>query len=242
MDFNLEKFIEEKKIFIAIGLFLILGLLIVIAALRLTDGTKKEELGKNQIRIEKGGEIVIVNEDGLVEYRTGDKVFYRQWDADRTSAFFTKMRRKARESKGKESPAGECYTVTLWLDGELISFCVSIDDVELNEELDDVFLEFDNEDSGDDIGSYFDDDEDTGSGGGTPTHTPTLPPGVTATATPRPSNSPTPTPGSGGGGGGNVPLPGEAGCEVWANDIVGGKAIISTTLCVVLSPTLTPSP
>src|SRR3989304_9169728 len=83
----------------AIFAFLALGLLIVLVIIivqRLSP-VKVGTISENQIKIQKGEKIVIVDKNGLVEYRTGDKVFYEVWEATKISDFFTQMEDLARK-------------------------------------------------------------------------------------------------------------------------------------------------
>lgn len=228
---RIKKFIQEKPqfailvlVFIGFAIFLLIFLL---------GGDKKRgsgEITEDQIKIQKGDDIVIVNKSGLVEYRSGDRVFYRTWDADRVSSFFSSMELKARESVGKSPPSGEYYTVTLYLDGELIVIYVEVGDGVLDE----VFEEIESDGDGGGLGDYFNDDDSDENGTGDSTSS-------SPTPTTFLSSSPTPTTFIGGSSGGGSELPPESGCEAYRDDIVD-KAVISSTLCTVPSATPTTTP
>jgi hypothetical protein len=220
---DISKYFSLRNILIGAIVFLVAFLALVFVRKTLL---KKDiaPITKDQIMIQRGGNTVIVNRNGLIEYRSGDRVFYRNWDSDRISSFFDFMEEKARAYLANPPP-GECagYKVTLYLDDELVEICVDEDDIDLGEileELYDYFGDDDDNDGDDGISDYFDDDDDDGTTG---VPTPTLPPGITPTATPTPSgNEYSPED--------NYP-PVEASCATWSESIFG-KAIISNTLCV----------
>lgn len=216
---RLEKLYKENPN--AVILVSVFGFMIFVIAIFLIRSlfAPQDEISEDQIQIRKGNQVVTVNENGLVEYRTDDGVFYETWDPSRTSAFFTSIREEARKylaNPPKEKPPN-AYEVKLWIDGELVTIYLDEDTEVLNE----VFEEFD-DDSGDgDLSEYFTTDPST-----TPTPTPknfltstptpTLPPGVTAT----------PTPISVGGSGGQSP----ADCDLY-NSQVTQRTVISNTIC-----------
>ena len=174
----------------------------------------------DQIQVRRGDRVVTVNENGLVEYRSDEGVFYETWDPNRTSAFFTTIRAQAREylaNPPKEIPPN-AFEVMLWIDGELVTIYIEGDDDLLEE----VFEEFDESEGDGDLSDYFDTL--------TPTLQPTLPPGVTATPTLPPGVTATPTPilGSGGGSGGGGQSP--ADCDLY-NTQVTQRTVISNTIC-----------
>lgn len=183
---------------------------------------------KDQIMIEKNGEIVTINKNGLIEYRTEDKVTYTIWSEEKISTFFSSMEEKAREYLKNPTPITDsCYKVTLYLDGKLVTVCISVDDEEINE----VFNEFSNDDSIADtsLDDFFDDDDDVEDQDDDDDDISDY--FVQPTATP----SPVPTQGDGGV---EDPLEGtyipvKADCESWEEQIVGGRAIISNTLCSI---------
>lgn len=220
----LKKFSTNK-----ISLVLILLALLIAAFVFLFHGlsgrSQTDKIGKDQIRIEKNGEIIIINKNGLIEYRSGDKVIYKTWDSSKIDAFFSSMERKAREYMSKPPPSdwSGCFLVTLWLDGKIVTVCVSLDDEEIQE----IFEEFDSDSytggsKSDSISDYF---NDTPGYGYTNTPTP-----IPYYMTPSPTQTPVP------GRGVYLPEqnypPVKAGCDDWTQDIVS-RAIISNTLCTV---------
>ena len=133
------------------------------------------------------------------------------------SLLLDSMERKAREylSDPQAADSPGCYLVTLWLDDELVTVCISIEDEEIGE----IFDEFEEEDENGTISDYFDDDNGDNVFS---SPTPTIPPQITPTPTPAEEEySPDD----------NYP-PVEADCLTWSQDIVD-KAIISNTLCTV---------
>lgn len=207
----------------------VFGLLSVVIVLVLVFRNNKSDqvlINKDQIRMEKNGEIITVNENGLVEYRTEDTVTYKIWDSSKVSRFFDTVRNKARDYlENPRIDAIDCVYVSLYLDGEFVTICFSEDDDVVQEAYEDFeggdsdsitlsdLFDDDDEDSEDevvdDISDYF-------------------------SVTPTPTRGPTPTPG------GSTsepqlppPLPIKATCESWEEQIVGGRAIISNTLCSV---------
>ncbi len=205
----------------------------VIFGVVLVAGVVTEEsapITEDQIMIQKGDKIVIVNENGLVEYRTSEGIFYEVWDNSRVSQFFASMQAKAKEylaNAGAGPPPG-AYAVTLFIDGQLVTIYLTDD-----EELDEVFDEFSDPDgSGDSISDLFDDDEDdqdTDTNGGG-------------------SNSPTPTPlpeqvsaqdddddGDGGGGEEGGTTQDEQDCTLFGQ-VISGKTVISNTVCKIIQP------
>jgi hypothetical protein len=209
---------------------IILGAVLLLVAFIFWLGFKptgqQASISEDQILIKKGDDVVLVNRDGLVEYRTKDGgVFYKTWDSDTVSDFFASMEEKAR--RYLENPTGPCegcYEVTLYLDGELVVIYAGADDEELNE----VYEEF--EEEGDDISlsEYFEDEdtngtsEDGGDGDGSDSD-----------GSDSSDPTPTQTPDDDGFSPEDNYPPVQAGCEDWSGDIVGGKAVISNTLCTI---------
>lgn len=220
-------FIKKYKNTIGIAVVVFLLGISVFLVSRLFSNDSPSPITKDQIMIQKGGNTVIVNKDGLVEYRSGDEVFYENWDTDRVLSFFSNMEARARKyiQEGNTGPCDNCYQVTLYLDGKLVTIYISEDE----EFLDEVFEKFE-EDNGNDgiISTYFNTPTPqnvNGNGGPTPTvfvETGGGDPLPTSAYNPQ-DNYPT------------VP----AGCDAWGGQIAGGKAIISNTYCVV-SQTPTP--
>jgi len=163
---ELKKLIEKYLTPInSIIFFLGLAILVVLGVLGIQRFTKKTptSITENQIMIRKGEKVVIVDQSGLVEYRTPDGVFYETWDSIRISDFFDYMRTKAREYLANPPPASgkDGYYVTLYIDGEEVTIFIE----EGDEVLDEIYEEFDQGSEGD-LGDYFDDFFDDGDGGG----------------------------------------------------------------------------
>lgn len=214
--------------------FVILAFIVILAVVlfqRLFPG-KVNTITENQIRIQRGEKIVLVDANGLVEYRTPDGIFYEVWDSARIHEFFTSMQEKAK--KYLENPNPEAcetgYTVTLYLEGEEVTICLEED-----EELDELYDEFVEGSSDDSLSQIFDDlfsDGENGEEGtfpGTPTPTPT--PLIVS------GEEGGETPGDGNGGGFEV-----VECALY-EQLVTTRTVISNTLCVVApSPTPAPTP
>lgn len=212
---------------------MVAGLIIIllIIARGLISPDKEAPITQDQIKIQKGDDVVIINRNGLIEYRTKDEVFYKTWESGKVSAFFTSMEEKVRKYLEDPSAGGGagCYQVTLYLDGELVSVCISDNDQVLEE----VFDGFDEDLDDISLGDYFNDDDENGSGNGNSgSPTPT-----TTSAPSDPNATPTPTSAPGGDNGGGDPEenypPVEAGCEYWNQQVVGDRAVISNTLCTI---------
>lgn len=229
---KLQKFVEKYKP-ILIVVCIILFILMVFGLYKiLSSNSGAPNITKDQILIEKGGTTVTINKNGLIEYKSGSEVLYQNWDSDRVSSFFTDMESRARESlkNGKSSPCPNCYKVTLYLDGQIVTFYVEEDD----EIITDIVSSFTNSDTGGNISDYFNngtDPDSNGNGSSNSNITPTgIPSGVSPTPPPIPTSIYNPQD--------NYPTL-AAGCDAWSGQIVGGKAIISNTLCTY-NPTPTP--
>jgi hypothetical protein len=206
--------------FIAVALVIVLGIIIF----QSLNPQKESTITEDQIRIQKGDRIVIVDRNGLVEYRTEKGVFYEVWDSSQIASFFASIEEKAR--KYLENPNPEIctsgYTVTLFLDGEEVDVCLEDD-----EELDEIFEEFTDGEGEEDLSEIFD--------------------GLLES--PGPSSTPTPTPipttlivsGEEGEEGNGVPSAFQVlACDLY-QQLVTTRTIISNTLCVA-APSPTPSP
>jgi len=213
----------------AIFAFLALGLLIVLVIIIVQSLTPKNAgtISENQIKIQKGEKIVIVDKNGLVEYRTGDKVFYQVWDTAKISDFFTQMENLAR--KYLESPNLDIcsvgYTVTLYLDGDEVTVCLEEEEI-----LDEIYQEFGEEDGGGEISELFEDLLDDGL---TPSPTSVIPTPVPTTLIVSGEEG-----GSSGGGGSQQVFE----CDLFGLQI-NSRTVISNTVCLLEpSPTLPPLP
>jgi hypothetical protein len=200
-------------------LTILITLLAILGSL-LFSNNNNAPITEDQIMIQKGGSTVIVNKNGLIEYRNGDEVFYKTWDSARISYFFGRMEARAREYLNNQTgPCDGCYAVTLYVDGKLVTIYIS-DDEDLDETFDDFPDTGSGDEGNDDISDYFDDDN----GGTTSTIVPSSIIVNIPTATPTDivqGNEQT-----------NYP-PIKAECSSWSQDIVD-KAIISNTLCTVV--------
>lgn len=210
-------------------LFLLLSLVFVVSR----RGKQKEvPITKDQIMVQRGDEVVIINRNGLIEYRSKDHVFYETWDSARVSSFFNSMQSNAKDYlAGNKSCTSNCYTVFLFVDGKLVTIQVSPDDPEVEDIFDPI----------DEGGGY--DDTIISDLFGSTTPTPTTPTSSIFGSTPTPTVpvyiiSPTPTPIYQTGNQGDNYPPVDSGCDAWSKDIYN-KAIISNTLCTA-QPTPTP--
>lgn len=217
VDKGKKKFLS---IFLAVATFLVLGIVLVQSVFRKEVST----ISPNQIKIQKGEKVVIVNDNGLIEYRTPDRVFYETWDSQKVSDFFNLMEQKAREYLANPQPAeGDGYYLTLYLDGKEVTVFIVEDQI-----LDKVFEKFIPPKPGGFISEFFDDflteEKITtgGSGGITPTPT-----GPTPTPLIVSAQEGTPAPGSGTGG----PQP-VVECGLFQENVTN-RTIISNTLCIV---------
>jgi hypothetical protein len=202
-------------------LFLLLGFFLI------RNASKKPQqapISKDQIMLQRGEDVIIVNKNGLIEYRSKSGVFYETWDSSRISSFFSLM-----EAKAKEKKRGDCkYKATMYIKGKLTEFCIDSSDADMKE----TFAQYDDVVGGGSVSDFFppgDGSEEEDGELGNIEYFPTN--------TPAPTLFPTPTPG-GDGGQTNYP-PVKAGCEIWSSMIVKNRAIISNTYCTVL-PTPTP--
>lgn len=196
--------------------FLVFSVIFALGIFFVGRSNENDLISEGQIRIEKGGKIVTVNENGLVEYKSEKGIFYETWDNTKTLNFFDNMRARARAylKKPTGSKAGG-YKVTLYLDGEIVIIYLDDDDI------DEIFDGFDDGGGGgDDIGDYFDDDGGGGGDGGLiPTPTPSAEGG---------GLTPTPTLSAGGGGGGGQQTPPD--CDLYGSS-VSERTVISNTIC-----------
>lgn len=231
---NLTTKLKALKPFNLVILFAILAIVLVLGIVLAQKlvAPKPGTISEDQIKIQKGEKIVIVNESGLIEYRTQSGVFYDVWDASRVYNFFESMRAKARVYLANPPPPAEQsesgYWVTLYLDGKEVTFWVSGDDEELNE----VYDEFPDEDE-DEEGSlsdafddFFDDQSTDETQSPTPTPTPT--PLIVSAEEGGDDDS--------GGGGQEV-----VECGLYGQNVTD-RTVISNALCINVSPTPTPTP
>ena len=227
---KVEQYATPRNVVLAIVGTAVL-LFVIIGLVRRYASYTQAPISEDQIMLERDGEIIIVNKNGLIEHRKDDIVTYKLWSADRVSKFFDAIERKAREylAATVKQTTG-CVFVTLYLDGQLVTVCINEDD----EIIKSTFEEFQQPGSGDliSISDLFGNNNDNGQTNDStsddisdyfaePTPTP-VQSGATPTPTPQPS-----------GDGGQVPLPVKADCLDWEENIVGTRAIISNTLCSI---------
>lgn len=213
-----------RILLIGIGFLLALGIIIF----RWLSPEKVSTIGENQIKIQKGEKIVIVDKNGLVEYRTSEGVFYEVWDSAKISDFFALMEAKAREYL--ENPnTNACnigYIVTLHLDGNEVEVCIEEDPL-----LDELYQGFGGSPEDDSLSDIFDDLFADEGAQGTP-----IPGTPTPTPTPLIISAEEGT--SGGSGGGGQPL---VACDLAGQD-VSSRTVISNILCAPDEPSPTPTP
>ncbi len=210
------------------------GLLFLIILLVISFKDKNKNDGANikegQIQIVKGDEIVTINENGLVEYKSKDRVYYETWDTSKIDSFFSLMEQKARDYINKKTSGGDCgYKVYMFLNGKLVTICLDSADEDMANTVEEVYVkysdlnlsDFFSEASEDDDNDENDDDDEFGGVIYFPTSTP-VPGRVTAT----------PTPNSAYNDNTNY-APVVADCDTWSADIVNNRAIISNTFCTV---------
>ncbi len=216
---------KDNKQLAVIGI--LVGVIVLIVGVLLFNFVYKSNepiIKQDQILIQKGDQTVLINENGLIEYRSDKGVFYETWSSDKTSAFFATMRAKAKAylaNPPSNIPEG-AYKVYIYIDGELVEIYIDPDD----EDLEEIFEEFDDSDDGEDLGDFFVDDDGSM---GVPTATPA--PTTTTTVSLGPS-TPTPTSGAGSGGG-TVQIPPD--CDLYS-ELVTGRTVISNSICDVQQP------
>jgi len=217
----LQPFLKPKNAIVAL---IILGIVIVGGAVVLT----KSGRGDGRIeRIEISGQdkSLVINENGIVEFRSGEDVYYQTLSSDRISALFDYIRRKIKNpNKGLNADDPNVFTVTVTIDGEQTVIFIDIND----QELQDILGDIDDGLPGDEtIGDYFDDQDgdgtigDSGIGGQVSSPTPTPVGGGSL------GGSPTPSPSY------NLPPGGtttDADCFDWSGQVTG-RSVISNTVC-----------
>jgi hypothetical protein len=214
-----EKFSDFLKPKNAIVSLVLIGIVIVGGALVLTRSGRGE--GRIE-RVEFSGQdkAIVINENGIVEFRSGENVYYQTLSSDRISALFDYIRKKVKNpDKGLNAEDANVYTVTVTINGEQTVILIDIND----QELQDILGDIDEGIPGDvSIGDYFDDEEGTGgsgSEGATPTPTPTTPGAQGGTPTPSPSYYLPP------GG-----VTSDVDCFDWSGQVTG-RSVISNTVC-----------
>lgn len=211
-------------VLVAVGILILLGIVIV----QRLKPVGESSITENQIKIQKGNRVVIVDKNGLVEYRTDKGVFYEVWDSSQITSFFTSIEEKAKKYLENPNPqvCETGYTVTLYFENKLVEICLEND-----EQLDEIYQQFgDGNDTS--VADLFDDFFDDGSG---------TTPSLTATPTPVPTTLIVSggEGGEAGGSGGNNKV---VQCELF-EQLVTSRTVISNTVCVLeVTPTLPPLP
>src|SRR4030042_4574519 len=220
-----DKFFENPTN--KIGVVLLVVLFIIFGFFLMKDSFKKKvtsPITEGQIKLQRGDDVIIVNKNGLVEYRSKNNVFYETWDSSRISSFFSIM-----EAKAKQKKAGDCkYKATMYINHKLVEFCIDSSDSDIEE----VYDEYDQVVGDGSISEYFPVDDGDGFEDGDLGNIEYFP-----TPTIQPTVFPTPTPGAGGIQTNYPPV--KADCDTWSSLIVRNRAIISNTYCTV-QPTPTP--
>lgn len=222
---KLTKLAKNKNILIGavIFVFLLGALSVWYASFQKQVAQQSAPITQNQILIQRGKDTVIINDNGVVEYRLESGTYFDTWDLDRVNTFFTSLQDKARKLKNQTPPpvGTNYYTVTLYVDGQLVTIYVD----EGDEVVDQVFTGGPGGGTG---GFNFDLGSGSSSGGSSsPTPTPT----------PLPTNPGTVSAGGGssGSGGGGSTTQDVFNCNL-NSQTVANKTIISNTLCQVEQP------
>jgi hypothetical protein len=196
------------------------------------ENTNLPQIKENQIQIVKGDEVITIDQNGLVEYKSKERSYYETWDSTQINLFFSMMEKKARDYLGRKVSGGDCgYKVFMFIDNKLVSVCIDSADKEMSETVEPIFIEY----SDVSLTDYFDGDTDPEDSGDAddvfdgvinfPTSTPFF-------------SQATPTPYSIYNIDSNY-APVEANCDTWGGSIVRNRAIISNTYCTVQA---TPTP
>lgn len=227
---NLTKFVKRlSKNPLNIFLLILVATLLLISAVFVIQRASQKStppIREDQIQIKKGDKVVIINESGLIEYRTSSGIFYDNWDSVRVKDFFESIREKARNYLKNTPNKKGSIEITLYVDGKLVTFYVDEGDEEVN----DILNSFPD-------GSNLDDFFSFSNFGQTPTPAGTGTSGTgIATATPgQPTGAPTQSPGGGGGQGGGSGQQTKLDCTLYET-LVTGRTVISNTLCRVEQP------
>lgn len=219
---NIKKILKSQKaVFALVIVIFLLGILTITLILKPKDGGPIDE---DQIMIQKGASTVIINKNGLIEYRSQNSVIYQTWDQARITSFFNNMQIKAQNyiSSGS-NPCPNCYKVTMYLNGKLIEFYLEEDDELIMQ----ITQDIQDDQESVNISDFFDD----GQGDGEDQSENSQQPNVTISPSPVPTSSQSqesqdneqPSPQN------NYP-PVEVDCTTWSSDITQ-KAIISNTFC-----------
>jgi hypothetical protein len=215
----LKPLLKPKNAIIALVL---LGLVIVGGTV---VATRSGEGRIERVEISGQDKALVINENGIVEFRSGDEVYYQTLSSDRISSLFNYIRKKVKNpDKDLNADNPNVFTVTVTIDGEQTTILIDINDPELQDILGDIDDGIPGEET---IGDYFDDEDEEGTGGDSETG------GQVGT--------PTPTP-TGGGSSGGTPTPSpsyylppggtttDVDCFDWSGQVTG-RSIISNTVC-----------
>lgn len=222
----MEKFLKSptgKLVLVVAGLLIIFGIGAWYYSLQRSFAGSQEAITQDQILIKRGNDTVVVNSNGLVEYRLASGTYFDTWSLDKVDAFFASLQAKARAAKGQTPPpaGSNYYTVTLYVDGELVTIYVDGSDAELGQ----VFNAAPQTGSGFNFDLGDGSSGNSGSGGAS-----------TSTPTPIPTNPSTVSAAGGGtGSGGGNTQQDTFNCSL-NTQTVAGKTVISNTLCNVQQP------
>jgi preprotein translocase subunit YajC len=127
-------FLTQRKNWIFI---LAVGLIIILLPFLLSrsPGRATPDISADQIKIQKGDQIVIISEDGTVEYISSDGIYYDSWDSQTVSTFFSAMRTLAKQNLDKSPPKDTTngYWISLFIDGEFVKVFVEGTSEEIEE-------------------------------------------------------------------------------------------------------------
>jgi hypothetical protein len=229
---KIQKIISNPA-FVIFCIIVILLLLLLFSRIFKSKGSSEAQIKQGQIQIVKGDEVITINQNGLVEYKSKDRSYSETWDTSQINSFFSMMERKARDYLTKRVSGGDCrYKVFMFVDRKLVTICIDSGDKDIAETVEPIFIKYSDVNLSDYFGNSGDEDGDSSNDefSGTiefPTPTPRLS-----------QSTPTPTPYTANNENTNY-APVKAGCENWSASIVNNRAIISNTYCTV---DLTPTP
>lgn len=172
---------KNTKIGAVIGVVVLVVLLVLI----LRGGATKKTSDISEVKINRGGEEIVVRKNGRVDYISGDNTYIDFWSEDKINAYFGYFDKYYLLNESDLLRAGD-DSITINVNGETKTYVLSSD-----EEIDDAAAEDAKDDDsgsgggGDNIGDYF-------TNGPTPTPNPSSSPGGSTGPTP------TPTPPNGG--------------------------------------------
>ncbi len=120
---------------VAVFLGLIFFAVLVVFLIKGLSGRSEGTIDPDQILIQKGDKTIIVNANGLIEYRSVSGVFYEVWDNARIQSFFEVIQEAAKAylANPNSSICNTGYTVTLYVDGKEVTVCIAGNDPLLEE-------------------------------------------------------------------------------------------------------------